>query len=151
MKMIPLTQGKMALVDDDNFERLSKFKWNVDKGHKTFYAKRFIWDGERNHKIYMHREIVGFPVGLQVDHRNGNGLDNQRENLRSATSSQNHANSDKKRIVSPFKGVTRDDARWVARVRHKVVGRFGTALEAALAYDKEAKRVFGEFAKPNFQ
>lgn len=90
VKEIPLTSGFIALVDNEDYKYLSQYRWIADKSKtsNTWYAVRYF--GQK--KIYMHREILGFPSG-RIDHRNRNGLDNQKENLRSATASQNGGNS----------------------------------------------------------
>jgi hypothetical protein len=85
-KLIPLTQGKFAIVDAEDYERLSKYKWHVDKGDSTYYAAR----GIVGKNFRMHREILNAPEGLVVDHRNHNGLDNRKKNLRLCTRSQNN-------------------------------------------------------------
>src|SRR5262245_15911057 len=100
MKQIPLTRGLFALVDDADFARLSQFKWNAIPGKKTWYAVR----ASKRKRIWMHREVTG--LLCQIDHRNQNGLDNTRENLRAATHSQNHANQSKRRgSRSQYRGV----------------------------------------------
>ena len=88
MKEIPLTQGEVALVDDEDYEWLNQWRWYVLKARHTFYAVRF--DGGRTQS--MHREIMCNPVGKEVDHSDMDGLNNQRINLRIATRSQNHKN-----------------------------------------------------------
>ena len=95
MKTIILTRGKVALVDDADFEALSKFKWHAMRSGKKWRAVRTVKVGSKwGRKIGMHVQIMGFP-GVQVDHRNRNGLDNQRHNLRRATHQQQMANSDR--------------------------------------------------------
>lgn len=103
--------------------------------------------------VYMHRQIMNAPDGAQVDHINGNSLDNRRENLRFATNSENRANAAKHSGRSQYKGVTRDHDRWRARIvkdrRVTNIGTFSSEVEAALAYDARARVMFGPFARVN--
>lgn len=92
MKLIKLTQGKFAQVDNENFEKLNKYKWFAQKNRNTFYAQRSIRINGKQIMIYMHRIIINTPPGMTTDHRDGNGLNNQRENLRTATSQENQRN-----------------------------------------------------------
>ena len=92
-RRIPLTQGKYAIVDQDDFERLNKHKWCAVKSCNTFYAGRTIYVGKKNISIMMHRQILHPPGHLFVDHINHNGLDNRKANLRLATCAQNNYNT----------------------------------------------------------
>ena len=161
MKQIKLTQGKFALVDDSDYEELSKFKWCAVKGRHTFYATgkyKCLSDGKR-HKIYMHRQIMNTSRGIQTDHQNSNGLDNQRSNLRICTHSQNIRNQHKdfKETSSKYKGVyfKKSLGKWVTQIGQNFeriyLGCFSNEVDAALAYDKKAKELFGEYAYLNFQ
>ncbi len=152
MKEIPLTRGKVALVDDDDFEELSKYKWHCMKYRDKLYARRCVG---RNTKIYMHRHIAGDPEGLVVDHGDGNGLNNQKYNLRNCTQRENTCNRPARiNSSSFFKGVSRDGNRWVAKITHegitKFIGSFSDEIEAAMAYDREAWNLQGAFAQTNF-
>lgn len=160
MKEIELTQGMVALVDDCFFEALNQYSWRVSKRWNTFYALRTTAkvDGKRT-TIEMQRDVVrlaGLVAGRQTDHRDGNGLNNQLDNIRVATASQNRANS---RLgvnnTSGFKGVSALNGQWQARIRAngelKQLGQFRTKEEAAAAYDAAALEAFGEFAKTNAQ
>lgn len=163
MKEIPLTQGKVALVDDSDFERLSRHKWHAHKSSSTtsWYARRNIRIRPRvQTTILMHREILGLEYSSHDgDHRDGNGLNNQRSNLRPASRSQNLQNQQGhlKKKYSRFKGVHRDVARsrscWLAQIRvngkQKVIGSFRNEEVAALAYNEAARIHFREFAKTN--
>jgi hypothetical protein len=153
MKLIPLTQGKFAMVDDDMIERLSRFKWCVQKNGKwkQWYAVSREPGGKR---VYMHHVVMGCVT--MIDHKDGDGLNNQRYNLRPATDSQNQANTGiSSRNTSGFKGVTRHKNGWQVQIRHqgrrRYVCRSQDIIEAAKAYDRAARELFGEFAKTNFE
>lgn len=148
-RTIPLTKGKVTLVDTTDYEWLSLFKWHYSNG----YAVRRIYINKRRDGISrMHREILNAPSEKQVDHINGDGLDNRRSNLRLCTRQENARNSAPRGL---FKGVehTTED-RWCAYIkingRKKHIGVFADQHTAALAYDHFARRYFGEFARPNF-
>jgi len=154
MKLIPLTQGYFAMVDDEDYKYLCEYKWRVDKQANTNYAAR------RNGKqttYYMHRQILNTPPDKEVDHINNNGLDNRRENLRICTLQQNKHNQKIRndRKYSQYKGVTfrKDRKKWKAQIgvnnRHIHLGHFNKEIDAAVAYNEAAKQYFGEFAKIN--
>lgn len=152
MRYINLTQGKRAIVDDEDYELLCKHKWYYDLG----YAKRNIVVGGKRNLLRMHREILNAPDGLSIDHINGDGLDNRRENLRACTTSENQRNRGEQRNgTSGFKGVSwrKKDKGWRAQLWHlgKAIwlGCYKTKEEAALAYNKKAIELHGDFAKLN--
>ncbi len=159
VKQIPLTQGKFALVDDEDFSRLNQHKWCVAKsGRNGFRAVRGIRKDKRNVTAYMHRVIMDAPKHLDVDHINHNPLDNRKCNLRTCTKSQNQHNQQlRKSGSSQFKGVVWDKCKnkWAAIIKLKTkqisIGRFNSEIEAAKAYDEKAKELFGEFACLNFK
>jgi len=152
MKKIKLTRGCFALVDDDDYEFINQFKWHVTtvKGGLK-YAERSVGKDKK-----MHRVIMPTPDGVYIDHIDGNGLNNQKHNLRRATSSQNGMNRVvSKNNISGYKGVCPSRKKWMAKicVNGKVVflGTFNTPIEAAKAYDKAAIDLFGSFAKLNLK
>lgn len=153
MREIGLTQGQVALVDDEDFDRLSQHKWFAQATQTGgFYAARYDVD----HLVLMHREVNNTPGGLLTDHRDANGLHNWRSNLRTATPLQNMMNRRGKRGgTSRFKGVwadpnPRNRKLWRSAIRLdgrlKYLGRFHTEEEAASAYAIAAATHFGEFA-----
>lgn len=150
-KEIKLTKGKVALVDDEDFERINRHKWYACKDRLTWYARRDTIFGN----VLMHRDIMELPNNVLVDHKNNNGLDNRKENLRPASTSQNKANRGmQKNNHSGYKGIRPSKNKWAAQIQcnHKWehLGVFNTPEEAARAYDKRAVELFGEFAKTNF-
>lgn len=163
MKEIPLSQGKVALVDDADFENLSQHKWSAEKGRKTWYASRKITVGPYlQQDVSMHRQILGLSIGdgMEGDHRDGNGLNNQRYNLRVCSPGQNRYNQSVRTHAkhSRFKGVSlkRDTPRakpWEAYIsaegKLRKLGHFYTEEAAALAYNEAAKVLHGEFARLN--
>lgn len=154
-KLIPLTFGQHAIVDAEDFAWLSHWDWFAAKRPDgKFYAVRTSEDRKR---IRMHRVILDCASGEEGDHKNGNTLDNRRENLRKCTHLQNGRNRLKsKNNTSGFKGVTWHTCgnKWLAQIRvnYKTIslGHYDDPVEAARAYDAAAKLHFGEFAKVNF-
>lgn len=152
--MIWLTQGQFTLVDDEDYESISKHKWYAQKDRNAYYAVRR--DGKRRRK--MHRQIIGLPYDdIRIpDHIDHNGLNNQRYNLRIATRSQNSANRrSRKNATSKYLGVSIDrlDKSWQVHVVKEgvqtYVGVFKNEVDAAIAYNKAASRIHGEFAHLN--
>ena len=159
MKRIPLTQGKFALVDDEDYEWLMQWKWTVAKQHNgDFYAVRQPSRklGKRK-TIYMHRQILNISPKMLTDHRNHCGLDNRKLNIRSCTNSQNRQNQILAGGISKFKGVywNKNAKKWCVNIyqnyKRYQLGYFKAEIKAAKAYDKKAKELFGEFAYTNFQ
>jgi len=153
MKEIELTRGKKALVDDEDYDWLNAKKWYAEKFTHTYYARK----RENNILISMQNIILNVSSPLRVDHIDGNGLNNQRSNLRIATHRQNMINIGKRRKnpTSKYKGVSFDKSRnkWTASmgVNYKCIslGRYNTEEEAAIAYNEAAKKTHGEFARLN--
>ena len=165
MKEIKLTQGKVALVDDADFEWLNQYKWFANKQGNSFYAVRNTpWiDGHRT-QVSMHRQILNLTdPNIFGDHRDRNGLNNQRNNLRVATRSQNGTNrrswGDSKylgvhKVVYKKGGRQKKDYEyWRATIKEgdkvKLIGLFHDEVEAAKAYNKTAIKIHGEFANLN--
>ena len=158
MKEIKLTQGKLALVDDEYFEYLNQFKWFAHKKKNGFYAERNIpIDNCKQKTQMMHRIILGdIPKILDVDHIDGNGLNNQKYNLRSCTHQQNMMNrKSNKNTSSKYRGVTWDKKtrKWYVSIftnyKRIYIGYFINEIEAALAYNKAALVAYGSFARLN--
>jgi hypothetical protein len=158
---IHLSQGKVAKVSDCDYLELVQVKWTVqeDKRGGTWYAARWkTVDGKRQ-KIYMHRQITGFPVGYIVDHVDEDGLNNTRPNLRIGNESQNAVNCSYAH-TSVYRGVSYDRSgkrlrRWKARIVFEgatiFLGNFELPEHAARAYDEKAFEFWGEFAWLNFE
>lgn len=157
MKVIELTRGKKAIVDDEDYEKVTNFSWHFNPNG---YAESYFVDQETGKTICirMHRMIMGAEKNQMIDHVNGNGLDNRKENLRFCTRSQNAVNSKlNKNNSSGFKGVCRaknSTAKiWKAQVQTKrkpiYLGLFENPIDAARAYDETIERIFGEFALTN--
>lgn len=148
MKEIPLTRGYVALVDDEDFAYLSQFKWHAHLTRTKVYARRREGRGPGT-AFYMHKEIL---KADEVDHQDGDGLNNRRLNLRDASHSQNMYNRAAKRgSSSTFKGVHfyKRYQNWTAQCGGKHLGYFATEKEAARAYNEIAAKLYGEFAKLN--
>jgi len=157
MKKIKLANNRgTALVDDDDFDRVSQFKWCILEGLHTNYAQTSIYPNGRHTTVSMHRLIMNKPKKMHVDHKDGNGLNNQQQNLRLCTRSQNLGNSLKRKgCSSKFKGVTwnKRDKKWKAHgclnSCFNYLGYFDDEQEAAQAYNVWAVKAFGEFAQLN--
>lgn len=155
VKAIPLTKGCVAIVDDEDYDRLAAIKWHATsrRGRPRYAASR-----EGGAHLYMHREVLGLPTGSgEVDHVDGDGFNNRRANLRLATHAQNAYGQkvQSRPKSSRFKGVHLDrrTGRWIAMVkqhqRARHLGVFDSEVEAARAYDAAAREAFGDFARLN--
>lgn len=150
MKRVPLTQGKFALISDKDWPLVRKYKWCAafDKVRGAWYATTRQLK-HRPQTFSMHRLILGFPYKRYADHRNGDGLDNQRSNLRVATGTQNRVNS-KVRMDSQS-GITgvylHQDGGWVAYVGMRYLGYYRTREAAIKVRIRAAKQAYGRFAR----
>jgi hypothetical protein len=162
MRTIPLTKGKVAIVDDADYEWLKQRKWHYHIGKQ---GERFGYAASRNKKgqypyrklVMMNNVIMNPPKGYEVDHINHNRIDNRRCNLRICTPLENCKNKTKfitKKGVSHYKGAYLYNHRWASyiSVNKKTIylGRYPNEIEAAKAYDRAALKYFGEYAGTNF-
>lgn len=156
MKAIGLTQGFIAMVDDEDYAWLSKFPWSILRGGQDIYARTNMPNGKYSRKtIQMHRLLL--PQAEEIDHINGYGWDNRKKNLRGCSHLQNCQNRTKQRnATSQFKGVCwrKDCKKWAACITvmqtRLHLGLFDSEEEAARKYDEMARQHFGEFARLNF-
>jgi len=178
MKLIELSKngkhaGKyFAQVDDEDYEYLNQWCWNIKFKGKCQYAERVQWEnGVRKGIIKMHKQIIGDYNGLSLDHIDRNGLNNQRSNLRLCTHKQNCANKNPTGLASKYRGVSFSDGyfyknkagekkycenkkKWVVQIGAmgnggKWIGAYLTEKEAAIAYNEHAIKLYGEFANLN--
>lgn len=150
MKEIQLTQGKVALVDDEDFEFISQWKWCFNGRYAVRSSSRTT--GRKN--VQMHRVLAKVQPGFQTDHINHDKLDNRKSNLRACSEIDNHYNVGKRaNNTSGYKGVVAHYGKWGAQIKkdkkHFWLGVFATKIEAALAYNEAAKRYHGDFAVIN--
>ena len=153
MRKIPLTQGKFALIDNEDFERFGHLKWYAAKIKGNFYAVRGKWINGKRKQFLLHRLIIGSPKGMMVDHKNHDTLDDRKNNLRVCTRGQNGWNAKiSSSNVSGYKGVhwVKRDNRFRVYIRKNgvknYIGDFRDLIEAAKAYNKAAKKYHGRFA-----
>jgi hypothetical protein len=155
MRTIGLTRGLVALVDDDDYDELTKTSWYAAKHKFGYYAARGQRINGRTCGILMHRQILRTPAGLWTDHINGDKLDNRRANLRIATPANNIHNTPP-RGTSGYRGVSfhPHTGKWRARLKVAGIttslGLFDSAEAAARAFDAAAPEIYGEFAWLNF-
>ncbi len=157
-KTIELTQGQFAIVDDEDYKGLNKYKWRAQyiKSTGSFYAVRTDCSEKKQEKIYMHRQIMNTPKGMHTDHKSHNTLNNRKHNLRVCTSSQNFMNS--KTYFNNHSGITgvswhKRDKRWQAMItinkKQIHLGYFKNKQEAIKVRKKAETKYFGEFASNN--
>jgi len=150
-KKIKLMTGGFTIVDIDDYYKYKDYNWTKRGGN---YAGRVFHMKGKQKTILLHREILNAKPGQLVDHINGDPLDNRKSNLRFCTRSKNAMNCKiHKHNTSGYKGVSRCGKKWRAYIvknnKQKHIGIFKTKEEAAKAYNQEALRLFGEFAKIN--
>ena len=152
MKEIKMTQNMVVVVDERDYEELSKYKWRSDGKYAIRISSLKL--GKRR-KIYMHVQIMGKIEGLEIDHINGNKLDNRRENLRHVTTAQNQQNARGKGGTSKYRGVcwNVNAKKWLAQIRingeANYIGIYFSEKDAALEYNKAAELAWGEYARLN--
>jgi hypothetical protein len=161
-RLIRLSQELYAKVDPEDFYKLIKYKWHARQSSRTYYANRIEVTKKQRKGISMHRFVMsealkGYGVEMQVDHINGDGLDNRKVNLRLATAAQNSRNRRQCRgKSSKYKGVSfiKPKGKYVAEItcngKRMSLGHFKSEVKAAKAYDEAAKKYHGEFACLNF-
>ena len=153
---VELTRGAVAVIDAADAAEVGKSLWCLDEG----YATTNLTTDRGQEKLSLHRFLLSAPIDVEVDHVNGNTLDNRRSNLRLCTRSENARNSRGLLVVngkpasSVYKGVSLCHGKYVARIvmdgKEKHLGRFTSPLAAALAYDRAARKHHREFARTNF-
>lgn len=149
-----LKNGIVALVDDEDFERVNQYKWTAYYANNEYRVMRKTKEGKTQ---YLHRFIMNAKENENIDHINHNPLDNKKANLRICTHAQNMRNQKKRRGSSNFKGVhwNKNAKKWMAQItcnyKKHYLGYFEKEENAAKVYDRVAKELFGEFALTNFE
>lgn len=151
INLLPLTQGKYAIVDTADYEWLNKWRWYAAKCGNRYYAKRIEYP-----QVLMHRLVCNTPKGYDTDHIDGITLDNRKGNLRQCTKAENQMNREKTK-VNKFgeKGIRqrKSGQKWSAQITYQGkaihLGSFSSKEQAARAYDVKATELFGEFARLN--
>jgi hypothetical protein len=153
--LIPLSQGLYAIINESDLEKVSQYKYYAKRNTNTWYAERTeMRKNGKRHTVCLHEDIMGIREGLEIDHKNGNGLDCRRENLRHCTRRQNMQNC-RPYKGRRFKGITlsKRGKKYRARIscngKRIHLGHFETEIEAAQAYDMAAIEHFGTFARIN--
>lgn len=147
MKFIELGHGNKAIIDDDDFDRVNQYKW---------YLSAYGYACTSRGRVYLHRFVLNYTGRKVIDHIDRNSLNNQKDNLRICTRSQNIRNSNKRQGSSRYKGVRwhKGTGKWNARItfnyREYHLGLFSSEIAAAKAYDRKAKELFKEYASLNF-
>lgn len=148
--LVPLTKGKFAIVDEDMFDYLNQWKWQYHSG----YARRSVRIGEKIKQLHMSHVVLPVKEGMVVDHINRNPLDNRKNNLRVCSQKENILNSSRRKDnASGYTGVSFYGNKWRAYIQSdkkwKHIGYFKDGVQAAIAYNKVARELFGEFARLN--
>lgn len=148
--LIPISKGKSVIVDYEDYDRLLKMgKWHYSKGGYVCKTKVFprINGKQPKESVYMHRIIMNTPDGMVTDHIDGNGLNNQKSNLRICTQAENNLN---KKIKGKYKGIKFYQGKWHSEIKfkgeYKYLGSYESAEQAALAYNEVAKELHGAYA-----
>ncbi len=166
MKQIPLTRGQFALVDNEDYDFLIQWNWSARRGQhdNTYYARRTDYSTGQKKEVIMHRLIMKAEKGQMIDHIDGNGLNDQKSNLRFCTPSQNQSNCRRRsgaNMTSRFLGVSLKNQKignrtytcWIASLTHNKksnhIGCFKSETDAAKAYNIKAKELHGDFAVLN--
>jgi hypothetical protein len=146
-----LTKGYVTFVSPEDAHHLQLQNWYVQDSSPSVHVYAAATGGKDRH-ILLHRQILGGAAGIETDHRDGDGLNNRRKNLRPCSRSENQANSRRQPGTSGFRGVCidRKTGRWIAQLANVRIGTFVTPEEAACAYDRAAIECYGEFATLNF-
>lgn len=151
MREVPITRGFVALVDDEDYDKANRFKWYPIKSGNNYYATAYNKSDKKY--IRLHWLIIGKPPkGMVVDHKDGNGLNNQSDNLRFCTADQNHCNRKswgKSNFLGVFPRKGRTYNPWQAKIGSTHLGVFKTEDNAATAYNFAARARYGEFARIN--
>lgn len=151
---IQLTRGFVTIVDDEDFARFGGSSWHAYPNNRADHPRLIKWYARSKRHGILHRAILDAPAGLQVDHINGDSLDNRRANLRLCTHAQNMQNRWYRTSCVGYRGVQPKKRRFRAQIftggRHLRLGTFADPIEAARAYDAAARRLHGEFARLNF-
>lgn len=157
MKQLPLKNGKFIIVDDEDFERISKYTWSLRGNEDNFTIQRTTTTIAGTTNISLANEVMQTPFKL-YDHKDKNPLNNQKNNIRHCTWSENMCNRNKfDNCTSDYKGVrySKKSRKWEARItkdgKTKQIGTFVNEVDAAKAYDQEALKLHGEFASLNFK
>lgn len=149
---ITLNGGNVLIIDDADYEYVSKYKWTASNGR---VVRRETLENGKRRVIYIHRDLLNPPDNLVVDHINGNAMDKRRGNLRICTHSQNSMNKRKpiNSKNSSFKGILPQNGKYTVIIKREgkayCGGTYETEIEAAIAYNQKAKELFGDFARLN--
>ena len=157
MKELKLTKGYVAIVDDEDYETVSKWRWSATQCCNKIYARRTQKFGNKKVNIYLHRFLMNVHLcnsSVNCDHKDRDTLNNQKSNLRVCTKAENQRNKTKKKNAqSKFIGVVKARKNWAARITHEgkavYIGTYQSEEEAAIAYNKKKIELHGEFANLN--